>query len=209
MPYEVKTTVYEGPFDLLLHLILPRAGRPLRDLAVAHRRRLPRRAREDGDARPRDHHRVPADRRHAGRAEVQAAAARGRRRRPRRRVRPLGGARPPHRPPPRLQDLQGRRPGARRTRRVRLTLLPPHRRARGAVPRTGSRPARGHRRRRPARRVPAGHDTSAQTRRQHRAHPPGPGERAGRRRGSSTSYRAWAGSRSAASPRSSSSASRS
>ena len=22
MPYEVKTTVYEGPFDLLLHLIL-------------------------------------------------------------------------------------------------------------------------------------------------------------------------------------------
>ena len=54
----------------------PRAGRPLRGPPARHRRRLPGRARAHGAPRPRRRHRVPADRRHAGRAEGPPAAAR-------------------------------------------------------------------------------------------------------------------------------------
>ena len=83
MPYEVRTPVYEGPFDLLLHLILKRGGRALGGLAVGDRRRVPRRARADehrADARPRRRHRVPAHRRDARRAQGPPPPARPRRR---------------------------------------------------------------------------------------------------------------------------------
>ena len=75
-----------------------RAGRPLRGVAEHDRRRLPRRDRAAAGDRPRPGHRVPADRRHAGRAQGPAAAARPGRRRPRRRAGPVGGARPAARP---------------------------------------------------------------------------------------------------------------
>ena len=89
-----------------------RAGGPVRGLAGPHRRRLPGRARADGGPRPRRRHRVPAHRRHAGRAEGPPAAAGPRGRRSRRGAGPVGGARPAARPPPRVQDVQGRGPRA-------------------------------------------------------------------------------------------------
>ena len=184
MPYEVQTPVSRGPVRPAAPPDPARAGRSLRDLALPHRRRLPGRDREDGDARPRDHHRVPAHRGHAGRAEVQAPAARGRRRRPRRRVRPLGGARPPHRPPARLQDVQGRRrrcSASWPTRRRGPTPAPPG--LEDQLPRAGARPARRHRRRRPPGRLPAGDDPQAQAGGRHRPHPLGAGQRARRGRG--------------------------
>ena len=76
---DVSTPVYEGPFDLLLHLIL-REQVDIYEitlssivdayLAEIERMELPR---------PRRRHRVPADRRHAGRAEGPPPAARSRR----------------------------------------------------------------------------------------------------------------------------------
>ena len=45
MPYEVQTAVFEGPFDLLLHLIV-REQVDLYEVSLSHdRRRLPHRAR--------------------------------------------------------------------------------------------------------------------------------------------------------------------
>ena len=110
MPYEVQTPVFEGPFDLLLHLILSEQV-DLYEVSLSHdRRRLPRRARAHrSDARPRRRHRVPAHRGHARRAEGPAPAARPRRHRPRRGAGAVGGARPAARPPARVQDVQGRR----------------------------------------------------------------------------------------------------
>ena len=77
--YEVQTAVFEGPFDLLLHLILERPGRPVRGVAsptsstptwpTSTSSRAPR---------PRGRHRVPARRRHPGRAQGPAAAPRRR-----------------------------------------------------------------------------------------------------------------------------------
>ena len=132
MPYEVQTAVFEGPFDLLLHLILREqvdlyevSLSTIVDAYLSEVERL--------DApRPRGRHRVPADRGHPHRAEVAAPAARRDRPRARRRAGPVVRARPPAGPPARVQDLQGRRPGAR----------PPGRRRRPL-------PAPGHGRRRP------------------------------------------------------------
>ena len=76
MAYDVQTAVFEGPFDLLLHLIL-REQVDLYEVSLAdHRRRLPGRARPRRGPRPRRRHRVPAHRRHPGRAEGPAPAAR-------------------------------------------------------------------------------------------------------------------------------------
>ena len=78
MPYAVQTPVFEGPFDLLLHLILREqvdlyevSLAAIVDAYLAELERLEH-------ARPRGRHRVPADRRHAGRAEGAAPAARRR-----------------------------------------------------------------------------------------------------------------------------------
>ena len=76
MAYEVTTPVFEGPFDLLLHLILREQVDLYEVSLAAHRRRLPGRARAHGGARPRRRHRVPAHRRHPGRAQGPPAAAR-------------------------------------------------------------------------------------------------------------------------------------
>ena len=69
MAYEVQTPVFEGPFDLLLHLILKEevdlwevSLATIVDAYLAELERL--RA-----ARPRGRHRVPAHRRDAGRAQ--------------------------------------------------------------------------------------------------------------------------------------------
>ena len=142
MPYEVTTPVFEGPFDLLLHLIL-REQVDLYEVSLSrHRRRLPGRARAAAGPRPRRGHRVPADRRHAGRAEGPPPAARPRRRRPRRGARPVGGARPAAGPPARVQDVQGRGRGARPPgRRRRPRRCPRAGRARRALRRPRARPA--------------------------------------------------------------------
>ena len=86
MAIDVATPVYEGPFDLLLQLILAEEVDIYEVSLATHRRRLPGRDRAPAGARPRRRHRVPADRRHARRAEGPPPAARPRRRRPRRRA---------------------------------------------------------------------------------------------------------------------------
>ena len=109
MAYDVQTPVFEGPFDLLLHLIL-REQVDLYEICLtkivdAYLAELE----QMETARPRRGHRVPPHRGHAHRAEDPAPAARRRRHRPRRGAGPLGGARPAPRPPARVQDVQGRR----------------------------------------------------------------------------------------------------
>ena len=181
MPYEVHTPVFEGPFDLLLHLILRRAGRPLRGVVGGHRRRVPGRAGDRRDAPALDlddGHRVPAHRGHAGRAEGPPAAARARddieldeellR---------LGGARPAAGAAPRVQDVQGR---GRSIRRGHPPLRPepaaPSPR-RGAVPVARTRPARTD----PPRPAAGGGVEAARrharARGRHRAHRAGAGQR--------------------------------
>ena len=147
MPYEVQTPVFEGPFDLLLHLIL-REQVDLYEVSLADdRRRLPRRARARWRQLDLD---VATEFLLIAATLVELKARRllpgRRRRRPRRRAGPVGGARPAPGPPARVQDVQGRRracspalaDGAGRS-------LPPGRRARRALPRPGARPARGRR----------------------------------------------------------------
>src|SRR3954454_16370728 len=93
MPYEVQTAVFEGPFDLLLHLILREqvdlyevSLSTIVDAYLVEVERL--------DALDLDVARVPAHRVHAHRAEVPPAAAGRGRPRARRRAGPVGGARP-------------------------------------------------------------------------------------------------------------------
>ena len=144
MPYEVQTPVFEGPFDLLLHLIL-REQVDLYEVSLAtivdaYLAELEPAGR---DARPRRRHRVPAHRRHAGRAEGPPPPARARRHRPRRRAGPVGGAGPAPGPPARVQDVQGRgRCCSPRWPTAAGRSHPAHRRARGALPRPRARPAR-------------------------------------------------------------------
>ena len=111
MPYEVQTPVFEGPFDLLLHLIL----REQVDLYEVSLSRIVdayiTELEKHGRPRSRGGHRVPADRSHAGRAQDQAVVARRTRRRPGRRVRTLGRARHAAGTAARLQDVQGRGEG--------------------------------------------------------------------------------------------------
>ena len=146
MAYEVRTPVYEGPFDLLLHLILSEEV-DLWEVSLADdRRRVPRRGRAPRPPRPRRRHRVPADRGDAGRAEGPPAPAR--------RVDDSSSTRSccasrsatscwpgcssarRSRTPPRA--LEGRM-------RRRRAVVPAGRRSRGAVPLAGAGPARaGH-----------------------------------------------------------------
>ena len=143
MPYEVQTSVFEGPFDLLLHLIL-REQVDLYEISLA---RIVDAYLVELDKLDEFDLEIATefllDRGHARRAEGQAAAARRRRHRPRRRAGPVGGARSAARPPARVQDVQGRGHGARGVGRRRVAVLPPHRRARGSLPRPDARPARG------------------------------------------------------------------
>ena len=77
VPYTVSTPVFEGPFDLLLHLDHPGAGRPVGGVALRHRRRVRGHPGADaGRAGPRGGHRVSPDRRRAAGAEGPPPAAR-------------------------------------------------------------------------------------------------------------------------------------
>ena len=78
MPYEVSTPVFEGPFDLLLHLILKEEVDLWEISLGAHRRRVLRRGREHGAGRSRRRDRVPAHRGDARRAEGAPACCPGR-----------------------------------------------------------------------------------------------------------------------------------
>ena len=124
-----------------------RRGRPLGDLARADRRRVLRRGRAHGAGRSRHRDRVPAHRGDARRAEGAAPAAGPRRRRSRRGADALRGARPPARPPPRVQDVPGRGQVLHEQRSPSAQPLgAAYRRARGAVPLARARSARAGRR---------------------------------------------------------------
>ena len=181
MSYSVRTPVFEGPFDLLLHLILQAGGGALGGVAGRDRRRLPRRARSHGLVRPRRRHRVPADRRHPGGAQGPPPAPRHRGPRARRGAAALRGARPPPGPAARVQDVQGRRPRPRGPHAQGRPERAPHRRSRGAVPLDGARPAGTGAARRAARRRAAHARGTPDRRRRHR--PRGPGARQRARRG--------------------------
>ena len=186
-----------------------RPGRHLRGQPVDDRRRLPDRARQDARSRPRRGHQLPADRRHARRAEGQAAAAEHGRHGHRRGVRPVGGARSAARPAPRGQDLQGRRHGVRPAGRGRRLQLPPSRRPRRAVRRRHARHARGHEPDPAAQRRHLGADPAPDP--DGRPVPRQPDHHDGGRRGrrtASTNCPASGASRSAGSPAISSTASR-
>ena len=75
---DLDLEVFQGPFDLLLTLVLQGGGRPARGRPRRGRARVRRAPRARGRARPRGGHRVPRPDRRAARAEVAAdAAARG------------------------------------------------------------------------------------------------------------------------------------
>ncbi len=110
MAYEVTTPVFEGPFDLLLHLILREqvdlyevSLAAIVDAYLAEMERL-----EDLDLDVATEFLLIA----ATLVELKARRLLPgpRRRRPRRRAGPLGGARPAPGPAARVQDVQGRRP---------------------------------------------------------------------------------------------------
>ena len=177
MPYEVQTSVFEGPFDLLLHLIL-REQVDLYEISLsrivdgylAELEKL-----DEFDLEIATEFLLIAAT--LGRAEDQAAAARRSRHRSRRRAGPVGRARSPARPAARLQDVQGRGQGARGVGRRRLAFVPPPRRARGSLPRSGARSPRGSHGRAAPCRVPPGDGTQAGTDGRHRA----PGRHSGQR----------------------------
>ena len=114
MSFDVDDPVYEGPFDLLLQLIL-REQVDIYEVSLAtHRRRLPGRDRaacSDLDLDVATEFlliaatlvELKARRLLPGTADV----------RPRRGARAVGGARPAAGPPARVQDVQGRRHGVR------------------------------------------------------------------------------------------------
>ena len=162
MAFDVATPVYEGPFDLLLHLILREQVDIYEVVAGRDRRRLPGRDRAPAGPRPRRRHRVPADRRDARRAEGPPAAAGPRRHRPRRRARAVGGARPAARPPARVQDVQGRRRRVQPPRRRGRPQLRPRRSApTSASPTLVPDLLEGVTPEQPARRRPARHHAQA------------------------------------------------
>ena len=109
MPYEVQTPVFEGPFDLLLHLILREQVdlyevclSTIVDAYLAELERM-----EELDLEMATEFLLIA----ATLVELKSRRLlpRRRRRRPRRRAGAVGGARPAPRPPARVQDVQGRR----------------------------------------------------------------------------------------------------
>ena len=144
MSYAVQTPVYEGPFDLLLHLIL-REQVDLYEVSLsaivdAYLTELERM----DDARPRRRHRVPAHRRAPWSSSRPSGSC------------PtiedvdlddelalLRGARPPARPPARVQDVQGRGRGARAARcRAPAAACPRAAGLEEPLPRARARPAR-------------------------------------------------------------------
>ena len=110
MATRVETPVYEGPFDLLLQLILAEEVDlyevNLARIVDAYLAEIERMQSLDLD--------VATEFLLIAATLVELKARRllpgPRRRRPRRRAGPLGGARPAARPPARVQDVQGRRP---------------------------------------------------------------------------------------------------
>jgi hypothetical protein len=151
VPYEVSTPVFEGPFDLLLHLILKEEV-DLWEISLARIVGRSARAGAHAAARPRIGDRVPADRRDARRVEGAPIAARPRRRRHRRGAVAVRAARPAARAPSGLQDVPGRREGAAHSAGRGRPRGRAQRRPRGAVPLDGSDPLSGLARRLPRRR---------------------------------------------------------
>ena len=107
--YEVQTPVFDGPFDLLLHLILREQVDlyevSLLDIVDAYLAELERMERCDLD--------IATEFLLIAATLVELKTRRllpvRRRRRPRRRAGAVGGARPAPVPPARVQDVQGRR----------------------------------------------------------------------------------------------------
>ena len=126
---DLDLEVFQGPFDLLLTLVLQGGGRPARGRPRRGRARLRRAPRADRRARPRGGDRVPGADRGAAGAEVAADAAGrgGRGARPR----PGGGRRGAARADARVPALQVRRRAPARAleaehgHRYRSAPLPP------------------------------------------------------------------------------------
>ena len=121
---DLDLDTFEGPFDLLLTLVLREELAPRRGRRGRHRPRVRRPAGGTGAARPRGVRRVPRPRRVAARAEgARPVPGRGGRSL---RARPRGGGRGARPAPRGVPAHQGRGDVARRAARARVRpLLPP------------------------------------------------------------------------------------